>query len=187
MKKEEGSAIVPRCTSRTRLPGLKAQLIFWPVMAIGLTLDLWSKSFVFGRLQQQHHNGISIIDGFLQLVLAENEGAAFGIATGHSQLLVAVSVTALMLIFAVFLFTGTERKLVHIALALFAAGICGNLYDRIFNEGFVRDFIDVVYWPGRHWPAFNIADTMLCTAVGLLIISNLATEMSSRKRARQHK
>ena len=79
-----------------------AHVIFWPVMAIGLTLDLWSKSFVFSRLQQQQHNGISIIDGFLQLVLAENAGAAFGIATGQSQLLVAVSVIALVVIFAVF-------------------------------------------------------------------------------------
>ena len=184
MKKEEGSAIVPRCASRTRLPGLKAQLVFWPVMAIGLTLDLWSKSFVFGRLLQQQHNSISIIDGFLQLVLAENEGAAFGIATGHSQLLVAVSVIALMVIFAVFLFSGAERKLVHIALGLFTAGVCGNLYDRIFNEGFVRYFIDVVYWPGRHWTAFNIADTMICTAVGLLIISKPSPGKSSRKRAR---
>ncbi len=177
--KKEGSVIVPRCASRTRLPGLKAQLVFWPVMAIGLTLDLWSKNFVFGRLLQQQHNSISIIDGFLQLVLAENEGAAFGIATGHSQLLVAVSVIALAVIFAVFLFGGTEQRLVHVALGLFAAGVCGNLYDRIFNEGFVRDFIDVVYWPGRHWPAFNIADSMLCIAVGLLIISTFRARAQS--------
>ena len=156
-----------------------AHVIFWPVMAIGLTLDLWSKSFVFSRLQQQQHNSISIIDGFLQLVLAENAGAAFGIATGQSQLLVAVSVIALVVIFAVFLFGGNEQRLVYVALGLFAAGVCGNLYDRIFNEGLVRDFIDVVYWPGRHWPVFNIADSMLCIAVGLLIISTFRAREQS--------
>jgi len=148
-------------------------------MAIGLTLDLWSKSFVFSRLRQQQHNAISIIDGFLQLVLAENAGAAFGIAAGQSQLLVAVSVIALVVIFAVFLFGGNEQRLVHVALGLFAAGVCGNLYDRIFNEGFVRDFIDIVYWPGRHWPVFNIADSMLCIAVGLLIISTFRARTQS--------
>ena len=152
---------------------IKAQLIFWSLAATGFALDLLSKWAVFNWLKQKPGKSVSIIDGFLQLVLAENEGAAFGIAAGQSWLLVAVSVIALMVILAVFLFGGTKRKLVHIALGLFTAGVCGNLYDRIFNNGLVRDFIDVVYWPGRHWPAFNIADSMLCIGVGLLIIQHL--------------
>ena len=104
----------------------------------------------------------TIIDGFLRLQLAENPGAAFGIAAGQRFMLVAVSVAALVVFLAVFLFAGTDRKITHVALALFAAGVCGNLYDRLFNDGLVRDFIDVVYWPGRHWPAFNVADSLLC-------------------------
>ena len=159
------------CVSRGMLPDLAAQLVFWPLVVIGIALDLWSKRAVFDWLQQQQGNSISIIDGFLQLVIAENAGAAFGIAAGQRYLLVTVSVIALIVIFAVFLFSGTKQKLVQIALGLFAAGVCGNLYDRIFNNGLVRDFIDVVYWPGRHWPAFNIADSMLCVGVGLMIIS----------------
>ena len=55
--------------------------------------------------------------------------------------------------------------MVQVALGLFAAGVSGNLWDRIFNGGQVRDFIDVVYWPGRHWHTFNVADAMLCIAV----------------------
>jgi signal peptidase II len=73
-------------------------------------------------------------------------------------------------IFAFFLFSGTKQRLVHVALGLFAAGVCGNLYDRIFNDGLVRDFIDV-YYRQYHWPAFNVADSMLCIAVGLGVIS----------------
>jgi signal peptidase II len=169
------------------LPDLRAQLIFWPLMAAGFALDLWSKEAVFNYFQQRQSDSISIIDGFLQLVARLNRGAAFGIAAGQTQLLIAVSTVALIVIFAVFLFGGTRQRLVHIALGLFAAGVCGNLYDRIFNNGLVRDFIDVVYWPGRHWPAFNIADSMLCLAVGLLFISSFSTGRSSRKRARQHK
>ncbi|MBA7640479.1 Lipoprotein signal peptidase [subsurface metagenome] len=153
------------------LPDLAAQLIFWPLMAAGLTLDLWSKSAVFNWLRQQQSNSVSIIDGCLQLVVMENKGAAFGIAAGQYHLLVAVSVIALVVIFAVFLLGGTRQKLIHIALALFAAGVCGNLYDRIFNNGLVRDFIDV-YYRQYHWPAFNVADSMLCVGVGLMIISS---------------
>jgi signal peptidase II len=77
----------------------------------------------------------------------------------------------LIVIFAVFLFSGTKQRLAHVALGLFAAGVCGNLYDRISNDGLVRDFIDVTIWPGRHWPAFNVADSLLCIAVGLGVIS----------------
>jgi lipoprotein signal peptidase len=51
----------------------------------------------------------------------------------------------------------------------------------------VRDFVDVVYWPGRHWPAFNVADSMLCAAVVLLLLSNLFTHWSYRRRARRRK
>ncbi len=165
---------------------LKAHLIFWSIFAAGLILDIWSKHAVFDRLQRGPDK-VPIIKGFLQLVLAENEGAVFGIAGGQYHLLVVVSVAALALIFAVFLFGGIRRRIVHIALALFAAGVCGNLRDRLFNDGRVRDFIDVVYWPGRHWPTFNVADTMLCIGVGLLMLWTFTAERSSQKRARPRK
>lgn len=170
------------------VPGIKAQLIFWPLMIIGLALDLWSKKVVFQMLQKELSNSISIIDGFIQLVEARNTGAAFGLAAGQRYFLVGISVIALLVIFWIFLFSGTKQRLVHIALGLFAAGVCGNLYDRIFNsDGAVRDFIDVVYWPGRHWPAFNVADSLLCIGVGLMIFSAFFTGKSSPGHAQQQK
>lgn len=179
-----GLAFIKRLLST--LPSLRAHLVFWPLMAAGLLLDLWSKNTVFDWLQQQRCGSFTIIDGFLQLVKMENAGAAFGIAAGQTQLLVVVSTIALIAIFAVFLFSKTEHALFHVALGLFAAGVCGNLWDRIFNGGLVRDFIDV-YYHQYHWPAFNIADSMLCVGVGLLIISSLFTGKSSRRCAQQHK
>ena len=176
------------------LPDFRAQVAFWLLLTAGLLLDLCSKSAVFDRLARR--GSVSIINGFLQLVRTENAGAAFGIATGQRYLLITVSIIALIVIFGVFLFSGAEQRLVHAALGLLAAGVCGNLYDRIFNDGRVRDFIDIVYWKGRHWPAFNLADSMLCIGVGLLIISTLwaprrsshsFTERSSQTRARRHK
>jgi signal peptidase II len=168
------------------LPDLKAQLVFWPLLAAGIGLDLWTKKIAFDYVKQQAGDSIPVIDGFLQLVARLNKGAAFGIAEGQTHVLIAISVLALVIILAIFFFSGNRQRLVHVALALFAAGVCGNLYDRIHN-GSVRDFIDVVYWPGRHWPAFNAADSMLCMGVGLLIIANLLTARSYQKRARQHR
>ncbi|MGB2807087.1 MAG: signal peptidase II [Sedimentisphaerales bacterium] len=169
------------------VPPLKAHLIFWPLTVLGLTLDLWTKKAVFDFLENQPYNRYSIIDGVLQFVRALNDGVAFGLFSGRTYLLGAVSIIALVVIIAIFLFSGTERRLVHIALGLFAAGVCGNLYDRVFNDGMVRDFIDVVYWPGKHWPAFNVADSLLCIGVGLMIISCILTDKSPPEHAQQHK
>ena len=157
--------------------GLKAHFIFWFLTVAGLMLDLWSKSAVFGWLKSR--GSVPIIDGFLQMVTAENTGAAFGLAAGQQFFLKAVSIVALIVVILFFLFSETKQRLAQVALGFFAAGVCGNLYDRMFNDGRVRDFIDVVYWPGKHWPAFNLADTMLCVGVGLLIISSFRVQKSS--------
>ena len=159
---------------RDNLPNRKSYLIFWPLVASGIILDLWTKSAVFEWLfkNQTYRGGYTVIEGFFNIVIAENAGAAFGIAHGQRFLLVAVSVIALLIVFGIFLFSGTRQTMTHIALGLFTAGIVGNLYDRMFNDGRVRDFIDIIYWPGRHWPAFNVADSMLCIAVGLMLIAS---------------
>jgi signal peptidase II len=161
----------PDSSWRLSLPDLKAHLIFWLVFICGLFLDLYSKKIIFNWLQDT--GSFSIIKGFLSLIMAENTGAAFGIAAGRRLLLIATSIIALAGVIAIFIFGHVRQRLVQVALALFAAGVAGNLYDRIFNDGRVRDFIDVVYWPGVHWPAFNLADSMLCISVALLIISTL--------------
>ena len=168
------------------LPDLKAHLIFWSLATGGLLLDLWSKKAVFEWLNQQQSHSISIIDGFMQFIIALNDGAAFSIFAGKAYILTAISVVALLVVFGVFLFSGTRHRLIHIALGLFTGGICGNLHDRIFNDGLVRDFVDV-YIGNKHWPTFNVADSLLCVGVGLLIISTLLTEQSSRKHAQRQK
>ncbi|NIP22437.1 MAG: signal peptidase II [Phycisphaerae bacterium] len=181
----------PRCTPFWRgitVPPLKAHIIFWSLLVLGFALDLWTKKAVFDFLEHQPNNRYSIINGFLQLVMMENIGAAFGIASGQRYLLAAFSIVALIVIFGIFLYSPTERKLIHVALGLFAAGVCGNLYDRLFNNrGAVRDFIDVVYWPGKHWPAFNVADSLLCIGVGLMIIACIFTDKSPPEHVQQQK
>ncbi len=169
---------------RDALPDKIAHLIFWPTAILGLVLDLWTKHAVFAALRDEPDQSRTIIDGFLTLRLALNDGAAFGIASGNRVFLVGVSTVALAIILGFFLFGAVRQRIVQLAMGLFAAGVCGNLWDRAFNEGRVRDFIDVVYWPGRHWHTFNLADTMLCVAVGLLIIATLFTDSSDRKHDR---
>jgi signal peptidase II len=163
-----------------------AHVVFWFIFVVGLLLDLWSKAAVFEWLGDDNRI-YPVIDGFLRIVTAVNAGAAFGIAAGMTSLLIGVSIVALIVVLAVFIVSGREDRITHVALGLFAAGVAGNLYDRMFNDGLVRDFIDVTYWPGKHWPAFNVADSMLCVAVALLVIpsaANLLKNMLSHKNRR---
>lgn len=166
------------------LPDTKGHLLFWSLMVGGLALDLWAKKAVFGWLEP--YEAYPIIDGFLRFVPALNNGAAFGWFAGKAYFLTVVSAIAMVAVFGVFFLGGSRRRLVHIALGLFAAGVCGNLYDRIFNDGSVRDFIDV-YYRNYHWHTFNVADSLLCIGVGLLIISTSLIEKPARKHDPQQK
>ncbi|MGB0513342.1 MAG: signal peptidase II, partial [Wenzhouxiangellaceae bacterium] len=60
---------------------------------------------------------------------------------------------------------------VPVALMLLLGGAIGNLIDRV-QLGYVIDFIDV-HWRGRHWPAFNIADSAIVVGVTLMFIESL--------------
>lgn len=154
------------------VPWPTAFLLFWPVAVAGAFFDLWSKAAVFAWLPQTQEYRYSIIDGFLQFILRENTGAAFSAFQGWTIFLIAISCIALVVVVGIFFSRKVTGKVALFALGCITAGIIGNLYDRLFNEGRVRDFIDV-YVGSHHWPTFNVADSLLCIGVGLLIITNL--------------
>ena len=156
----------------TQISASAAHLLFWPVFVVGLAVDLWTKSLVFDWLSSLSSRRYTVLAGFFQLVLVENRGAAWGIAAGKTIPLILISIVAIVIVFAVFLFAGRPRAVIVFSLGLFAAGICGNLYDRVFNNGGVRDFLDF-YYGDIHFPAFNIADSMLTVAVFILIIATV--------------
>jgi signal peptidase II len=63
---------------------------------------------------------------------------------------------------------------------LLVSGIVGNLFDRALpGRGYVVDFLDFILpfydkvspQSGGHFPSFNVADSCICIAAGLLIIS----------------
>lgn len=169
---------------KSLLVDFKAHCVFWPLAIAGLFFDLWTKNAVFEMLNLD--GTYTIIDGFLELVRRENDGAAWSIFSGKTTLLATVASIALIAIIIFFLFSGKQPRIIHIAMGLFAAGVSGNLYDRIFNDGHVRDFIKV-YYKRYEWPTFNVADSLLCIGVGLLIISILFTGKPAQKRGQPQK
>jgi len=143
-------------------------LIFWAVAAVTAAADLCTKHIIFQRLPGVDSMPVVIIDGFIQIVHSENRGGVFGLAQGSAAWLIfGLAAGALVIWFA-------HRKenravLLQIALGVIMAGAIGNVYDRL-AYGYVRDFVDVCYWPGKHWPAFNVADSGICVGAVYLAV-----------------
>jgi signal peptidase II len=125
--------------------------------------------------------GIPIIPGFFTLVHATNTGAAFSMFTGNNLFFVGLAIIALSVIIYFLirdsLALNPEQRLnilTRISFALLFSGILGNLTDRILR-GAVTDFLHF-YIQNYAWPSFNVADSCICIAAGLLIIGSLGKQ-----------
>ena len=59
----------------------------------------------------------------------------------------------------------------RIAVCLLSAGVLGNLTDRIVRHHVVDFLLFNLHVPHADpWPAFNVADSCICTAAGILLI-----------------
>jgi signal peptidase II len=103
-------------------------------------------------------------------VQVHNTGAAFGMMKDNNWFFIGLASVAIVAV-AVMAWRGCFLDAPsRIGAALLASGIVGNLTDRLLH-GYVVDFLDVILpWYG-HWPAFNVADSCICVAAFLFLIS----------------
>ena len=153
---------------------------FWTLcllMAFLIIADQLSK----GAIQTSLYYGqsIPVIDGFFSIAYVKNTGAAFGFGAGAHEWFRVIMFLVLPVIFCVYIFYMLIKTLkspfyLCLAYALILAGAVGNLIDR-FSLGYVVDFL-LFYWKNEenHFPAFNIADSCITVAAGLLIIDFFA-------------
>ena len=101
------------------------------------------------------------------LAYVENRGCAWGMFQGAVWPLAVFGIAALV-------FLVLKRRAVFgdafVAPCLLYAGIAGNVIDRLFR-GYVVDMLDF-HWRGSHFPCFNLADTFICIAVGLMLLGS---------------
>jgi signal peptidase II len=131
-------------------------------------LDQWTKWLVIRALPL---DGVRIvIPGFFALVHWENTGAAFSSFTGQNAIFIALSIVTL-LVLAAFAFRGAYRRaLTRFAVCLLAAGVMGNVTDRIRHHAVVDLLLFDLHVPfANPWPAFNVADSCICIAALLLV------------------
>ena len=134
-----------------------------------IVLDQVSKEWVRGVFSL--HESVPLIPGFFNLTYIRNTGAAWGIFSGQN---LELSLLAFVMLIVLVLF---RRKLLppgrlyRVVLGLLCGGIVGNLFDRLRLD-YVTDYLDF-YFRDWHFPAFNVADSAICIAVGIYILGTL--------------
>ncbi len=193
--------------TKTCTPSRLTCLVLFLVAAVVVTtVDLWSKHAVFEFLQVETIDpaGLPYVSPYTQtpyeiwpnffwLEANYNHGAFSGWFSGHTRTLAVVSVVALLIILAVFLYSlrrgGVPERLFALSMGLLWGGAAGNLYDRAMLGG-VRDWIrwhvriDGEYplnsWRINPWPNFNVADAAICVGVALLILREIRVARQKR-------
>jgi signal peptidase II len=127
-------------------------------------------------VSQQLPNGQArpVIQGIFRITDVHNTGAAFSMFSESTSpvtirnVLIAFSVFAVLLIFAMLWRVGRVMSVSSVALALILGGAFGNLYDRV-RYHYVVDFLEVRIYH-YHWPDFNVADSCIVIGACLLLI-----------------
>ena len=137
-------------------------------------LDYISKAYISKHIQ--YGSSISIIKGFFNIVNVHNSGVAFGflanLPTEYRLLfLCGISTVVFVGILYLILFGKDRHPAFVLGLSMMGAGALGNLYDRV-TKGYVVDFLDF-YVKNYHYPAFNLADSLITLGVALIIIYKL--------------
>jgi signal peptidase II len=105
----------------------------------------------------------------------QNPGIAFGLFSGATPVVTALTALAVGWMLLFFARSGARHPVLPVALGLLIGGSASNLIDRI-RLGHVTDFLDF-----RYWPAFNLADSFIVIGVGILFIALVLTEAPRRK------
>jgi len=124
-----------------------------------------------------------VVDGFFKFVHWGNTGAAWSLFRGNNYVLALVALVALVVLYFSRHHFDSRTRLGQLAFGLIVGGIIGNLIDRLIF-GHVIDFL-YFYLQQRGggeigFPAFNVADSAICTGVALVFVITWRSERGAR-------
>jgi signal peptidase II len=114
-----------------------------------------------------------VVPGFFKFVHWGNTGAAWSLFSGNNGALAFVALLALVALFLTRHHFDSHTLTGQIAFGLIFGGIAGNLSDRLFRHevvDFLRFYLDRRGGGEIGFPAFNIADSAICTGVALIFL-----------------
>ncbi|WP_093381764.1 signal peptidase II [Variovorax sp. OV329] len=146
----------------------------WPWLLIALLIviaDQFTKAVILGNYR---YGDQTVVTSFFNIVRAHNTGAAFSFladAAGWQRwMFTGIGVAAAVFI-TWMLRSHAGQRLFSMSMALILGGAIGNVIDRMMH-GYVVDFLDF-HLGGRHFPAFNLADSAITLGAICLILDEL--------------
>jgi signal peptidase II len=150
----------------------KSNLRIAALALVIFALDQLTKWLVMRSLEPWQEK--IIIPGFFKFVHWGNTGAAWSLFSGNNGPLVLVALLAGVALFLTRHHFDSHRLIGQVAFGLIFGGIAGNLSDRLVRHEVV-DFLRFYmlqrpYGTEIGFPAFNVADSAICTGVGLIFL-----------------
>lgn len=171
----DGTPAAPRKrrTLKAEPPPPPPRLLWWAagVALAVLLIDQLSKWVVVHALNLKEVQAIDVIDPWLNLRMAWNQGVNFGLFGSDAELMrwVLVGVAAVICIWvAGWLWRARPGPLAQVAAGLLIGGALGNVIDRV-AYGAVADFLNMSLPGWRNPYSFNVADiAIFAGALGLV-------------------
>ena len=146
----------------------------WPWLGLALVIviiDQFTKTLILGYYK---YGDATYVTSFFNVVRAHNTGAAFSFLAGadgwQRWFFMAIGIGAAVFIIWM-LKSHAGQKLFSFSMAAILGGAIGNVIDRMMH-GYVVDFLDF-HLAGRHFPAFNVADSAITIGAICLILDEL--------------
>ena len=161
-----------------------ANLRMLSIGVLVLALDQFTKILIQRNLLLGEER--VILDGFFRLVHWGNTGAAWSMFKGNNTILTVVAIVAIGVLYWNRHHFEIHKRIGQVAMGLMMGGIIGNLIDR-FRMNHVIDFLYFyTYQRGGGevgFPAFNVADSAICTGVGLLLLLSWSRDEETNESA----
>lgn len=122
------------------------------------------------------------LKGFIDITYIRNGGAAWGMLSGYTWLLISITVVVMLVCIALLFRYGSKNKFMFWAIVLVLSGGIGNMIDRIFRNGGVVDFLHFVFYP--QFPVFNVADCAVTCGAVMFVIYFVADMISDDRKRR---
>ena len=133
-----------------------------------VVVDQGIKIWILNNLQGQPERPFLKIGDFdwMHLHFIQNDGAAFSIFSGSKWFLIGISVLMSAVCLILMHKLCRRHRWLLFTMPLIAGGGLGNLYDRIFRDGLVVDYLDFQLY---NFAIFNFAD--ICVTIGVIIMA----------------
>lgn len=169
-----------------KLPLRRAGFIL-AVIAVNIALDQVTK--YVAKRQLDENEVVRVLGSFFLLVRAENDGAFLSLFSGLGPILKAVFLliipsAAMIGVLVYSLIKPGMSKVTLFGLSCIVAGGLSNLYDRLMNNMFVFDFMNIGIGSLRTG-IFNVADLSIMIGIGVILLGE-QLDRRLRKKAESH-